>query len=77
MFRVGDAEVDALESIMDRCQKDLAPLKSFILPGGGTTSALLQRIPTCSTYERGAAPDQGPIGVGIGASAFTVRSSMA
>jgi cob(I)alamin adenosyltransferase len=41
MFRVGAGEVKALETLMDRCQKDLAPLESFVLPGGGRTSALL------------------------------------
>ena len=53
MFRVGDAEVDALEAVMDRCQGDLQPLKSFILPGGGTTSALLHVARTvCRRAER-------------------------
>src|SRR4029078_6105470 len=28
-----------LERMIDRCQKDLAPLKEFILPGGGRVSA--------------------------------------
>src|ERR671934_2419782 len=28
MFRVGAAEVTALEQLLDRCQKDLQPLKS-------------------------------------------------
>src|SRR2546426_516393 len=35
MHRVGEPEVKALETLMDQCQKDLQPLKSFTLPGGG------------------------------------------
>ena len=34
MFKVGEAQVAALEHLMDHCQKDLTPLKSFTLPGG-------------------------------------------
>ena len=53
MFRVGSAEVTALERTMDRCQRDLAPLMSFILPGGGRTSALLHVSRTvCRRAER-------------------------
>jgi cob(I)alamin adenosyltransferase len=53
MFRVGDAEVTAIETVMDRCQQDLAPLQSFILPGGGRTSALLHVARTvCRRAER-------------------------
>jgi cob(I)alamin adenosyltransferase len=53
MFRVGDAEVKALEAEMDRCQKELAPLKSFVLPGGGPVSALLHVARTvCRRCER-------------------------
>lgn len=53
MHVVGDVEVKALETIMDRCQKDLAPLTSFILPGGGRTSALLHVARTvCRRAER-------------------------
>ena len=53
MFRVGDAEVTALETMIDRCQQDLAPLQSFILPGGGATSALLHVARTvCRRAER-------------------------
>ena len=40
-FRIGAAEVTALEAMLDRCQHELAPLQSFVLPGGGTVSALL------------------------------------
>ena len=53
MFRVGKAHVDALERVMDRCQKDLAPLKSFVLPGGGRLSAALHVSRTvCRRAER-------------------------
>ena len=53
MFRVGAAEVTALETLMDRCQKDLAPLKSFVLPGGGHVSAFLHVARTvCRRAER-------------------------
>ena len=53
MFRVGAAEVTALETCMDRCQKDLQPLKSFVLPGGGRVSAFLHVARTvCRRAER-------------------------
>jgi cob(I)alamin adenosyltransferase len=53
MFRVGDAEVTALEHLMDECQKDLEPLNSFILPGGGRVSAFLHQCRTvCRRAER-------------------------
>jgi cob(I)alamin adenosyltransferase len=53
MFRVGAAEVTALEALMDRCQKDLQPLKSFVLPGGGRVSAHLHVARTvCRRAER-------------------------
>ena len=53
MFRVGTAEVKALELLMDRCQKDLAPLRSFVLPGGGRVSAFLHVARTvCRRAER-------------------------
>jgi cob(I)alamin adenosyltransferase len=53
MFRIGPAEVTALEVIMDRCQEDLEPLRSFILPGGGRVSALLHVARTvCRRAER-------------------------
>src|SRR5215204_6023119 len=35
MPQVTDKDVTRLEKIIDRCQKDLAPLKEFILPGSG------------------------------------------
>src|SRR5882762_4235923 len=49
MHRVGEAEVKALEALMDQCQKDLAPLKSFVLPGGGF---LHQARTVCRRAER-------------------------
>ena len=53
MFRVSAAEVKALEATLDRCQKDLQPLKSFVLPGGGRVSAFLHVARTvCRRAER-------------------------
>ena len=53
MFRVGDGEVKELEALMDRCQKDLEPLKSFVLPGGGRISGFLHQCRTvCRRAER-------------------------
>ncbi len=53
MFRVGAAEVTALEKCMDACQKDLTPLSSFILPGGGQVAAFLHQARTvCRRAER-------------------------
>ncbi len=53
MYRVGAREVKELEELMDRCQKDLAPLKSFILPGGGRIHGFLHQARTvCRRAER-------------------------
>jgi cob(I)alamin adenosyltransferase len=53
MFRVGAAEVEALEKLMDALQEDLEPLDSFILPGGGVVSAFLHQCRTvCRRAER-------------------------
>ncbi len=53
MYRVGEAEVRALEKLMDQCQKDLAPLNSFVLPGGGKVGAFLHQARTvCRRAER-------------------------
>jgi cob(I)alamin adenosyltransferase len=53
MFKVSAEDVRALERVMDDCQRDLAPLQSFILPGGGAVSAFLHQARTvCRRAER-------------------------
>lgn len=53
MYRVGEEDVKELERLIDRCQKDLAPLKSFVLPGGGRIGAFLHQARTvCRRAER-------------------------
>jgi len=53
MFRVSEAEVTELEGLMDRCQQDLEPLKSFVLPGGGRIQGFLHQARTvCRRAER-------------------------
>ena len=53
MFRVAEADVTALEELIDECQKDLEPLNSFVLPGGGKVGAFLHQARTvCRRAER-------------------------
>ena len=53
MYRAGADEVTRLEKWIDQCQKDLDPLKSFILPGGGRIGAYLHQCRTvCRRAER-------------------------
>jgi cob(I)alamin adenosyltransferase len=53
MFKVGEDQVTALERLMDHCQKELPPLKSFTLPGGGRIGAFLHQARTvCRRAER-------------------------
>jgi len=53
MYRVGDGETRLLELEIDRMQRDLEPLKSFTLPGGGVLNAFLHQARTvCRRAER-------------------------
>ena len=52
-LNVTDAQVEWLEQQIDRLNADLAPLKSFILPGGQPTAAYLHLARTvCRRAER-------------------------
>ncbi len=46
MPTVTSGDVERLERWMDRCQEDLAPLKEFLLPGGGKVPGLLHQART-------------------------------
>ncbi len=53
MPRVTAEDVARLERLMDECQRDLAPLKEFLLPGGGKVAACLHQARTvCRRAER-------------------------
>ena len=50
---IGDAQVEALERAIDRAEEELAPLASFILPGGSLAAAHLHVARTvCRRAER-------------------------
>src|SRR5437899_11776081 len=46
MYHVTEAEVKRIEEIIDECQKELKPLKSFVLQGGGRGGACLDECGT-------------------------------
>jgi cob(I)alamin adenosyltransferase len=51
--RIGEADVTALEGIIDRLEKDLPPLRNFILPAGHVLAAQLHLARTvCRRAER-------------------------
>jgi cob(I)alamin adenosyltransferase len=53
MPTVTEADSTHLEVVMDECQKVLAPLKEFVLPGGGKVSSVLHQARTvCRRAER-------------------------
>jgi cob(I)alamin adenosyltransferase len=53
MYRVGEEDVRELERLIDECQRELSPLKSFVLPGGGRIGASLHLARTvCRRAER-------------------------
>jgi cob(I)alamin adenosyltransferase len=53
MYRVGADDVVRLEKLIDKCQADLEPLNSFVLPGGGRIGAYLHQSRTvCRRAER-------------------------
>jgi cob(I)alamin adenosyltransferase len=53
MYRVSESEVKKMEQLIDECQKELEPLKSFVLPGGGRIGAYLHQCRTvCRRAER-------------------------
>ncbi|HYA34697.1 MAG TPA: cob(I)yrinic acid a,c-diamide adenosyltransferase [Candidatus Binataceae bacterium] len=53
MHKMSEAEVKVLEDEMDRMEKELAPLNSFALPGGGVLNAFLHQARTvCRRAER-------------------------
>ena len=50
---LGDADVERLEALIDRMETDLAPLTTFVLPGGTRAAALLHLARTvCRRAER-------------------------
>jgi len=53
MIRIGAQQVSVLERTIDECQRDLQPLASFILPGGGKIASFLHQARTvCRRAER-------------------------
>ncbi len=50
---IEETDISALERLMDKLNKDLQPLNSFVLPGGGPVAAFLHQARTvCRRAER-------------------------
>ncbi len=48
-----DSRIEELEAVIDRADRELAPLKDFVLPGGTPKAALLHQARTvCRRAER-------------------------
>ena len=53
LVRIGDADITALEALIDRLESELTPLKSFVLPAGTPLAAHLHVARTvCRRAER-------------------------
>jgi len=53
MPSINSGDVARLEHLIDECQKELSPLKEFILPGGGKVSGFVHQARTvCRRAER-------------------------
>ena len=75
-LRVAQAQVDALEELCDRVNERLAPLRSFVLPGGTEAAARLHVARTvCRRAERAAVALAGTAGVNPLALAYLNRLS--
>ena len=75
-LRVAQAQVDALEELCDRVNERLAPLRSFVLPGGTEAAARLHVARTvCRRAERAAVALAGTAGVNPLAVAYLNRLS--
>jgi cob(I)alamin adenosyltransferase len=75
-LRIGQAEVDALEQACDEWNRELPPLRSFVLPGGTEAAARLHVARTlCRRAEREAAAAHQAVGLSPGALVYLNRLS--
>jgi cob(I)alamin adenosyltransferase len=75
-LRIGQAPIDALEHACDDWNRDLTPLRSFVLPGGTEAAARLHLARTlCRRAEREAAAADREAGLSPGALVYLNRLS--